>query len=493
MPNSLNLSKSKLLSGLQCDKRLWLESHHPKARTTDPQLEARLQGGTKVGVIARREWPDGLLVEEGDIASANETSRTRLERLRNRRRQGIAGSKWWLLPLSWLFRATAMLRRLLARRRLWRSNPNRPLFEGYYDYDGVHIRPDALVPQPDGTIDLYEVKSSTAVKPYHESDVTVQAWVLRQLGLNIGRVFLTHIDSTFVYPGGDDYRGLFHHEDLTETAEQNAHRVPEWIDHFRGVLDGPMPSIAIGKHCSKPFSCPFLDHCRDGEPPPRHRLAVDTIESNSLAAQALEREGWPRYYIDFETVMFPVPVWAGTRPFQSVPFQWSCHVEHADGRQDHYEFLASHESLPYPSFGRALVAHLGDSGPVFVYNKSFEGRILRETIPYLPELEPEIGRILDRMVDLLPLTRGSWNHPDMNGSWSLKAVLPTIGTDLSYGQLSEVADGSAAMAAIAEYCDADTGTERRKELAAALLAYCKLDTLAMVRLAHHLQKQPSGF
>jgi hypothetical protein len=37
---------------------------------------------------------------------------------------------------------------------------------------------------------------------------------------------------------------------------------------------------------------------------------------------------YPRYYLDFETIGTAVPIWAGTRPYQThLPFQWSLHIE----------------------------------------------------------------------------------------------------------------------------------------------------------------------
>ena len=50
------------------------------------------------------------------------------------------------------------------------------------------------------------------------------------------------------------------------------------------------------------------------------------------------------------------------------------------------------------------------------------------------------------MVDLLPIYREHYYHPAMMGSWSIKAVLPTIAPDLDYSNL-EVGDGGAAQEA----------------------------------------------
>jgi hypothetical protein len=73
-------------------------------------------------------------------------------------------------------------------------------------------------------------------------------------------------------------------------------------------------------------------------------------------------------------------------------------------------------------------------------------------------------------------------HPDMRGSWSIKAVLPTIDADIDYANLDDVRDGADAQAAYLEAIHPDTGAARKESLRDALLAYCRLDTQALVSL-----------
>jgi predicted RecB family nuclease len=130
----------------------------------------------------------------------------------------------------------------------------------------------------------------------------------------------------------------------------------------------------------------------------------------------------------------------------------------------------------------ALVAGAGDEGPVFVYNAGFEGRVLRELGQRFPDLAGPLQSIADRLVDLLPIAKAHFYAPSQHGSWSLKAVLPAACPDLSYEALDGVADGNMAVEAYQEAIHAETTPERRAELELQLLAYCHLDTLAMVRL-----------
>jgi hypothetical protein len=88
-----------------------------------------------------------------------------------------------------------------------------------------------------------------------------------------------------------------------------------------------------------------------------------------------------------------------------------------------------------------------------------------------------------RIVDLHPITREHYYHPDQEGSWSLKRVLPTIASDLGYETLDGVQDGGMAMSAWMEAVfPGELPSRDKAEIDRQLREYCKLDTLAMVRL-----------
>ena len=122
----------------------------------------------------------------------------------------------------------------------------------------------------------------------------------------------------------------------------------------------------------------------------------------------------------------------------------------------------------------------------------FEAARLRRLIERFPDLENPLQQIIDRLDDLLVVTRSFYYHPKMHGSWSIKSVLPTIANDLSYEALGEVNDGTAAAEAYVEAISSQTNSQRKEELRLQLLEYCQFDTLALVRLAHFLAAAPSS-
>ncbi|MDD9854665.1 MAG: DUF2779 domain-containing protein [Gammaproteobacteria bacterium] len=118
---------------------------------------------------------------------------------------------------------------------------------------------------------------------------------------------------------------------------------------------------------------------------------------------------------------------------------------------------------------------------MFVYS-GFEKTRLNELAACFPDLRDDIRRVNERLVDLLPVARANYYHPDMRGSWSLKALLPTIAPQLDYADLGEVKDGGAAGIAFLEMLKPQTDASRARRLAIDLRAYCERDTEALVEL-----------
>jgi len=478
------LSKSRILSGLQCERRLWLESWRRDLLDIDATQQRRFDIGNELGELARELYGPGVLVGHVDNVPA----------------------------------ALAETASLLSQRKV-----PPVIFEAAFSHDGVVVRADVMR-RVRGGWDLIEVKASTSVKDYYLNDCAVQAYVLEGSGISLKGIRLAHVDSSFVYTKAGDYRGLLVEEDVEASARERMAEVPGWIRTFRRMLGREEPAIATGKHCHEPFECSFFDHCKGQEPadaeyplwilPHRGKLADALAEEGyrdlrDVPLQRLEKPlhqrvhqattsghpfldkavraiccklHYPRYFLDFETIDFAVPNWVGTRPYQQVPFQWSCHVQRRDGSLDASGFLDLSGQSPVRPFAKSLLKTLGKRGPILVYNQAFEASRVKELAAMLPDIGQHLLALIDRMVDLLPIARDHYYHPAMKGSWSIKAVLPTIAPELTYDSLEEVGDGGEAQQAYLEAIAPQTTVERRGILEQALLRYCGLDTLALVRL-----------
>lgn len=391
---------------------------------------------------------------------------------------------------------------------------------------------DVLLPTKSGrrkTWRLVEVKSSTSVKDYHRDDIAFQAYVVKAAGLPLASVAVAHADPNWVYKEEGDYRGLLTEVDLTQEAFAREAQVVHWIDDAKAVArKRKAPDMAIGAQCNTPFECAFLAHCRSQQAQPKHpvqwlpRAQTNVLKEHLVALPSqelrdvqddllnplqlrvkqctlngksyLDAEGAvemlrqnkaykpPLYFLDFETVQLAVPRWVGTRPYQQIPFQLSCHYLGRTGKLSHTEFLDLSGEDPSLPLAEALIEACGSQGAVLAYSADFERSHIHELALRFPRLKARLLALAERIVDLLPVAQQHYYHPDMKGSWSIKRVLPCLVPSLSYGALDGVQNGGDAMAAYLAATDMFIEPELVPPIEAQLLRYCKLDTYAMVRL-----------
>jgi hypothetical protein len=500
-----NFSKSKLLALRQCPKRLWLEVNSDVEIENSSATETTFRIGHSVGDVARQIYDPkliGVLIApfKEDIDNAFQLAIEQTKDLVKSSRQ--------------------------------------PVFEAGFVASGALAFADVLLPvsnpepnKGDPQWRMVEVKSSTGVKDYYLDDIAIQAFVAKSAGVNLTAIALAHIDNTWVHPGTADYQGLLKEVDLTEQAFSRENEVKSWISQAQSICaQKTEPKIDTGKQCFQPYECGFYSYCTKdatkAEKPiawlPRigskadelakqgviemvdmpndqlnekqkrvkHHTLNNTVYFDAAGAAAdLAPYKLPAYFLDFETINLAIPIWKGIRPYQQVCFQFSVHRLNRLGNLAHREFLDLSGDDPTKEFTKSLIEACGgveDKSPVFVYNQAFEKSRITELAERQPRFSKALLAIKDRIVDLLPIARERYYHPNQQGSWSIKAVLPAMfGSDdaeLSYEALEGVKDGGMAMDAFAEGIDLRTTATRKTQIRNGLLAYCKLDTLAMVRV-----------
>jgi len=485
------LSKSRYISGLQCFRRLWLGWHDPEPRS-EAEPGTILAVGTEVGIAARLLVPGGILVEEGPERHAEAVERTR---------------------------------RLIA-------DPTVPaIFEAAFAFDRVLIRADILERLSSGAWRLAEVKSTTRVKPEHLSDLAIQAYVVAGSGLVVGEMQLVHVDTSYVRgENGIDWAAYFEREDVTGEVCDLVASVPGRVAEMHAVLAMPTaPEVRPSGHCFSPFPCEFWDRCTSGKPSdwiinlprlkaaifaeldasgiesmrdiptdfpltPGQKRVVDAVLSgqefiSNELPEALASLGPPASYLDFETFSPAIPLYAGTSPYQRIPFEWSMHHSDGAGKVRHFEFLADGGVDPRREFAETLLKTTACfSGPIIVYS-GFEASVLRSLVGLLPDLSGSLLAMIDRLVDLLPIVRTHVSHPGFLGSYSIKSVAPALVPGFTYDDLDGVSDGSDASAVFYRLVsdrslpDGDRGGYRR-----ALRTYCGRDTLALMYVHRRLSR-----
>ncbi|MGA2859963.1 MAG: DUF2779 domain-containing protein [Candidatus Sulfotelmatobacter sp.] len=494
------ISKSKFMAGVQCPKREYLQVRHPElAASVD---DGRLQQGTEVGSLARGAFPGGVLVTADHKHLSNAIRHTH---------------------------------ELVANREV------PAIFEATFEHSGVLVRVDVLKRNGKG-FHLTEVKSSTKIKPEHTDDVSIQKYVMQGCGVQVNDTNVMHLSRDYVYDGtlGADGQSVYDLSRLFATEELQPYgdgQVSRTLDNQFRVLAQPQPpNVEPSGQCNSPYDCEFYDHCHPVWPDddvrslPIAGCKIEALRSggitliDQLPSQITLRENfhltkkecrfalgakeksvqinpelsaeikalcYPLYFMDFETVFPALPLFAGLRPYDQLPFQWSVHVlDTPDAEPKHYEFLATDTNDPRREFITSLCAVMGDSGNIVAYNQTFESLRLSELATWLPEFAERIKNIQGRMWDLLPAVRKHVYHSAFKGSYSLKYVLPALVPEMTYEGM-EVANGTDAGVAWESLVRGDLDQFEREKTRKSLLEYCGQDTLAMVRLVEALRSIPT--
>ncbi len=480
------LSKSKYLTGLQCPKLLWLEINDPKRL---PQVDLATQfifdQGNLVGELAKKLFPEGIDVPSDDFMG------------------DIAATRDLL-------------------------NERKPLFEAGIVAGRIYSRVDILRPANGDQWDIIEVKSSTSVKDVNIHDVAFQKHCCESRDLSVSHCYLAYINNQYVRDGEINPQGLFKIDDITDLVEEDSHGIRDRIDSmFEDMARGKCPEIGIGTHCRDPYEC-ALTECWDFLPeqnifnlyyggkkcfelfdsgiftiteiPDSYKLNGKQIIQRDCEVSGqphVDREAindflgtlqYPLYYLDFETIGPAVPLFDGTRPYQTIPFQFSLHiVSNEKASPEHYSFLANSSYDPRPVFLSELKKVLGDSGSIVVYNQGFEEGILRELAKVFPEYDDWITGVRGRLVDLLQPFRGFYYyHPQQKGGASIKKVLPAL-TGKGYDDM-EISEGGEANLAFQKIAYGDVSDEVSNKVRDDLEKYCSLDTEGMIWIVDRLRE-----
>ncbi len=489
---SFFLSKSQFTRGLQCHKSLWLLKNRPELRSEpDAGLQARFDAGTEVGLLARRLFPGGAALEYSSGISQN----------------------------------ISTTRELI-------NTGFQTIYEATFRHDNILAMVDILHKGPAGW-ELYEVKSSTGIKDVFIADTALQYYVAAGAGINISRVFLFYLNNRYTRIGDLDLQALFKKDDVTHQVISRQNSIRQQLADMRQTLEGTEPDIDIGPYCTDPYECDFRPYCWQHIPecsifdianlrtsrkfalyyggtlqmrdiPPDFTLSDSMriqIEAELTDREIINRSNIREFltmvkepigFLDFETFMEPVPSFDFQRPYQQIPFQYSLHVL-SGGKLSHYEYLGEPGSDPRIPFIEKLLVDAGSCRTILVYNQGFEITRLQEMAADFPATAEKIETIISRIIDLMtPFRNRDYYVKAMCGSHSIKSVLPALIPGLSYDDL-DIADGEMAMLAYAGLAKT-AGPEEMKKIRRDLLAYCRLDTLGMVKIWEKLDAatRPGG-
>lgn len=490
----MNLSKSLYTRGIQCQKSLWLKKYKPSVLTPpNAAALAVFETGNVVGDLACELFPGGK-----EVAFTRDYDE------------------------------------MMAQTREYLDSGVGYVYEATFAYDGVLVMVDVLEVNADGVC-VYEVKSSTSVKDIYLHDVSIQSYVLQKLGFNVLRTYVVHINNAYVRDEELVLEELFSVVDVTEEVSPLVDGVPRVLAEFEESLSDKdkEPDIDIGKHCNNPYECDAKEYCwkvqrdipdysifnvfnigskKQMELYEQGVVAIEDIPDDypMTAIQKQKVQNWkdqasfidkenikdfldtlsyPIYHLDFETFQQAIPEWKGVSPYQQIPFQYSLHIERSDGTLEHKEFLGEDGVDPRYELAKRLVEDIPTDVTVLAYSMSFEKSVNAKLALRFPEFSTHLFAINKNVKDLMsPFQKKHYVTAQMQGSYSIKYVLPSLVPEMeqAYKSLNGVQNGNDAMNAFAKL--SSMGKEEKEETKMALLEYCKLDTLAMVKVLKKLRE-----
>jgi hypothetical protein len=487
------LTKSRVMSGLQCPKKLWLDVHQPIKQ--DLHI---FYIGNRFGEFARVHYGPGVdLTGNLDALSA------------------------------------------ITQTKIALKNPKiKVIYEAAFLYNDTLVRVDAFIRRQDGW-EMIEVKSSTKLKDEHIKDAAIQTYITEACGIKITKIQIAHINNKFVYQGNNNYDEFLVEVDITEKAKSLQLSVPDWIANLKpfAAPEASDPTVVMGDQCTKPHECPYQRRCsslltKPAEVPidilpnvnkdlikefaaknihdlrdipverftnHRHLVIHQAHTKNSpwispKTISEINALGWPRYFMDFETVQQGVPTLAGTKAYDALPFQWSVHRWDNPNQildvNDGMGFLEFFSPDMDRQFLESLLDAVGIKGPVFVHNASFERSKLRALVqrPSCIDLADASEALITRIVDTLDIAREGFYAPQMMGSYSLKAIVKAISTSVDYSSEDGLSGGGDAQIAWFKCTESTTPSAEKLKWKKKLKKYCAQDTLAMYDFIRHLEQ-----
>ncbi|MFM2386368.1 MAG: hypothetical protein RL660_1125 [Bacteroidota bacterium] len=443
--NKIMLSKSKFVRGQQCHKNLWLYTHKKDVATEASEAQAAIfQSGTDVGVLARDYFPNGVLaVAEGEYPN----------------------------------KATAAYTQQLI------DKGATTIYEATFIYNDVLVAVDVLHKYANEW-HFFEVKSSTSVKDCHLTDTAIQYYVLKNCLQAKVVPYVMILNNQYVFRNQLNVKELFIATNTCEEVSPLQTEIPNQLQQMKIMLLKDEPQIEMGDHCNKPFACEFAAYCSGSN-------AIEEIETNSLSNTPIinkeaivefkEQVHYPIGFLDFETIMPAVPQFNESRPYQQLVFQYSLHTQATpNSKIKHFELLAENSAEPREQIIKHMLATTNKLQTIFVYNIGFERTCIKDMARDFPKYAIELIALADKLVDLMPIFKKHYRTEQMQKRYSIKVVLPALVSDMSYDDLA-IGNGTDASNAYFELYNC-SDKEHISATRNHLIEYCKLDTLAMVKL-----------
>jgi hypothetical protein len=486
------LSKSDFIKYQLCPSYFWLSKFKPDVvpEDIDEANEYRREQGDEVEKYARMLFPDAVLIK-----SYGQHAKETTEKLVN---DGVKS----------IMQATVLTD------------------------DGLLAMADVIEYDSSSECwNMFEVKSTNSVKEKHINDIAFQRAAFEKAGYKIGSISIVHLNKDYTLHLNINPKEMFVIADKTKD-------VSDIIEDIRSQIGDALVYMKIkeepsGCSCrlkSKSGHCTTFSYLNPNIPDysifnitgignskknlnflvdeeiyeiknipddnnltPRMKNQVEVEKSQvpkidvSKIKKFLAGAEYPLYFLDYETVSLALPLFQKCHPYQIIPFQYSLHImTDKDSPLLHYEYLARRsDTTPSQEMLEQLKEEIGDKGSVVVWS-SYEKSTNTSMKPFYPEYADFLETVNNRLFDLETVfSQQMYMHPDFHGRSSIKAILPVLDKEFSYKDL-EIQNGLIAPIRWYDAVFNSQGQEESDKVYRDLLEYCKLDTLAMVKIFQHL-------
>nr|WP_061223353.1 DUF2779 domain-containing protein [Leptospira weilii] len=398
--------------------------------------------------------------------------------------------------------------------------------------DKFSMKAEYILPNKEfsGTFELVVLKVSSSFKKQHIIEIAFQKFVADESGFPISKCILLFVNSKFHFQGEIQADSFFVRKDVTDEVMLKGKETTEIAHSLYDLLSRKnLPPRFVSNLCSHPRNCLYPEVCltpnvpgdiftlREGKEESvrfyeqgifnlkdiqntdaltyRQKTQIQTIQTGSafinqkVFSEFFNRIKYPIYFLDFESINPPIPIYSNSHPFQHVPFLFSLHVirENLSQEPENFYYIDDGIEDPRKKILEKLQELILPGGTILCYNDKFEKRCLEESAAVFSEFKDWLKSILDDFVDLAkPFWEYDYYHPDQKGSTSLKTILPVI-TGKSYKDLG-IKSGQMANS---EFLRAKTeliSASEKSEIEKNLIEYCKLDTYAMVLILRKIKE-----
>ena len=422
------------------------------------------------------------------------------------------------------------VQKLVEQYLLQGEDTNKYSFEKPYQTDeGLYAMADIISRNEDGSVNVYEVKSTGSIYKEHLIDATFQTITIEKSGTPVKSIYVVHLNKDYVRDDELNVGEMMVFSEVTAEVHELINDTTARVEIALKILNQPVidETSCSCLELSKSHHCESFDYFNPKIPKPsiynlprihknkilkfssEGRYNLNEIDEDEVSGNQLnvlraaktntavidnevikkfyEEVEYPVYFLDYETYSSAIPFVKGAKPHSHIPFQYSLHVKQGidDEAMQHFEYLANNTELPIKMV-ESMEKLIGTKGSIVTWHKSFENTRNKEMGILYPHKADFLTNISDRTIDLEDIFKGGYVDIAFGGSTSIKKVLPVIVPELTYEGM-EVANGTDAMEAFIRMLEMPNGSEKEK-LRKDMLAYCELDTLAMVRIFDQMRE-----